>query len=74
MGTVTNFKLAGECPPAVLEEVSLTGKTLLRIGTRGATDSCHVAQTLTAAREVCALLHGAAQKALLAATAAEENA
>ncbi|GAA5962912.1 hypothetical protein JCM8115_007038 [Rhodotorula mucilaginosa] len=50
MGTVTNLKLAGECPLAVLEE------------------------TLTAAREVCALLHGAAQKALLAATAAEENA
>ena len=45
-----------------------------RIGIRGSTDACHTAQTLTAAREVCALLHGAAQKALLAATAAEENA
>jgi hypothetical protein len=26
MGTVTNLKLAGECPPAVLEEVSLMAK------------------------------------------------
>ncbi|GAA5993362.1 hypothetical protein JCM10908_002628 [Rhodotorula pacifica] len=41
MGTVTNFRLAGQCPPAVLEK------------------------TLLSTREVCALLHGAAQKALL---------
>ena len=29
MGTVTNLKLAGECPPAVLEEVSFIGTALL---------------------------------------------
>ncbi|POY73937.1 hypothetical protein BMF94_2979 [Rhodotorula taiwanensis] len=49
MGTVTNLRLSGECPPAILQE------------------------TLTSAREVCALLHGAAQKALLAQTAQTDD-